>query len=70
MEHEGDSDTNSNWCTRYCHQRTSIVTGGFRNKRTSGDHPNYGVVEISQNTKNSQRDLKRLDVTQTLVKNS
>ena len=25
-------------------------TGGLENKRTSRDHPNYSIVEITQNT--------------------
>ena len=43
-------------------------TGGLGNKRTSGDHPNYCIIEIAQNTEKSPRDLKRLAVTQTPVK--
>ena len=38
------------------------VTRGFvliGNKRTSGNHPNYGIVEIGQSTK-SPGDLRRL----------
>ena len=35
-------------------------TGGLGNKRTSGDDPNYCIIEI--------RDLRRLVVTQTPVK--
>ena len=35
----------------------------------SRDHPNYGIVEINQNTEKSPGDLKRLAVTQTLVIN-
>ena len=27
--------------------------GGLGNKSTSGDHPNYSIVEIGQNTKKS-----------------
>ena len=27
------------------------------NKRTSGDHPNYKIIEIGQNTKKSPGDL-------------
>ena len=38
-------------------------TGGLGNKRTSGDHPNYSIVEIGQNTKKSPGDLMRLAVT-------
>ena len=43
IEHEGDGDTNRNWCTRYGHQKIVTGTGGFGNKRTSGDHPNYSI---------------------------
>ena len=43
-------------------------TGGFGNKRMSGDHPNYSIVEIGQNTK-SLGNLRRLAVTQTQVEN-
>ena len=38
------------------------------NKITSGDHPNYCIIEISQNTEMSPRELRRLTVTQTPVK--
>ena len=41
--------------------------GGLRNKRTSGDHPNYCSVEIGQNTEKSPGDLRRLAVTQSPV---
>ena len=34
----------------------------------SGDHPNYCITEISQNTDKSPGDLRRLAVTQTSVK--
>ena len=34
----------------------------------SGDHPNYSIVENSQNTEKSPRDLRRLAVIQTPVK--
>ena len=40
-------------------------TRGLRNKRTSGDHPNYSIIEIDRNTKKSPEDLRRLIVTQT-----
>ena len=40
-------------------------TGGTGNRRTSGDHPNYSIVEIGQNTKKSPGDMTRLTVTQT-----
>ncbi len=38
------------------------------NHRTSGDHPNYCIIEISQNTEKSPGDLRRLAVSQTPVK--
>ena len=53
----------------YNHQRIGTGTGGLGNKRTSRDHPNYGIVEISQNTKKSPGDLRKLTVIQTPVRN-
>ena len=38
-------------------------TGGLGHKRTSGDHPNYYIIEIGQNTEKSPEDLRRLAVT-------
>ena len=70
MEHEDDGDTNCNWSARYSHQKIGTGTGGLGNKRTSGDHLNYTIVEISQNTKESPGDLRRLAVTQTPVENN
>ena len=69
MEHESDGDTNCQWRARYSHQRIGTGTGGLGNKRTSGDHQNYSVVEIGQNTKTSPRVLRRLAVTQVPVEN-
>ena len=43
-------------------------TGGRANKRISGDHPNYSIIEIGQNTEKSPGDLRRLAVTQIPVK--
>ena len=67
MEHESDGDTSCNWCTRHSHQRISTRTGGLGNK--SGDHSNYSVAEICQNTEKSPGDLRRLTVTKTPVEN-
>ena len=64
-EDEDDSPNNFNWLTRYSQQWTGTETGGLGNKRTSGDHPNYSIVEIGQNTKKSPGDLRRLTVAQT-----
>ena len=33
-----------------------------------GDHPNYSIIEVSQNTEKSPGDLRRLAITQTPVK--
>ena len=54
---KSDGDTNRNWRVRYSHQRIDIGTRGFGNKRTSGDHLNYSIVEINQNSR------KRLEET-------
>ena len=43
-------------------------TGGLGNRRTSGDHPNYYIIENGQNTEKSPGDLRRLATTQTPVK--
>ena len=67
MEHESNSDTNFNWCARNSKQRITSGTGGFGNKGTSGDHPNYSFVEIGQYTKKSLEDLSRIALTQSPV---
>ena len=42
---------------------------GLRNLEISGDHPEERIIKIGQNTEKSPGDLRRLAVTQTLVKN-
>ena len=42
------------------HQRIGTGNGGLGNKRTSGDHQNYSIVEIGQNTEKSPGDLLSL----------
>ena len=69
MEHESDGDTNYNWCTWYGHQRTDTVTGGLRNKKKNGGHPNYSIMKITQNTEESPGHLRRIAVTQTAERN-
>ena len=68
MERESDGDINYNRRAQCSHQRIDKGTGGFRNKRTSGEHPNYCIIEIGQNTEKSPGDLRILAVTQTLVR--
>ena len=43
-------------------------TGRLGNKRTSRDHSNCYIIQNSQNTEKNPRDLRRLAVTQTPVK--
>ena len=45
-----------------------VVIGAFGSWRTSGDHPNYYIIENNRNIEKSPGDLKRLAVTQTPVK--
>ena len=42
--------------------------GSDGNRGTRQDHQNYRVVKISLNTKKSPEDLRRLALTQTLIK--
>ena len=68
MEHESDVYINCNWCSWYSHRRINKGTGGLGNNRTSGDHPNYSIIEIGQDFEKSPGDLRSLAVNQTLVK--
>ena len=54
---------------RYNHWKINTGTGGFENKRTSGDHPNKGIVQIGHNTEKSPGNLRRFAVTQTPLRN-
>ena len=51
------------------HESDGTETGGLENKRTSGDRPNYSIIEIGENTEKSPGDLRRLAVIQTPVRN-
>ena len=53
MEHESDSDTNCNWWAWNNTQSLGKGTGRFKNERTSGNHPDYSIVKIGQNTEKS-----------------
>ena len=67
MEHEGDCDTNCNWCTWKDPQKIGKRTGRLRNQRIRRDHPDYSITKIGQNTEKSPGDLRRFAVTQTAV---
>ena len=69
MEHGSDRDSTYNWSSWYSHQRIDTGSVGLGNKRTSGYHPNYSIVEIGQNAEKSPGDLSRLAVSQTPVRN-
>ena len=45
-------------------------SGGLRNWRTSGDHPNDSIIEIGQYIEKSPGDLRRLAVTQSPMKDN
>ena len=62
------NNINRDWYFWYNHQRIIKGTRELRNNRTSGDHPNYHIIENGQNTEKSLGDLRRLAVTQTPVK--
>ena len=68
MEPEGDNYTNRDWYFRYSHQRIIKGTEGLGNRRTSGGHPNYSIIENGQNSEKSPEDLRRPAVIQTQVK--
>ena len=55
---------------RLVHLRQMIGEGArrFENKRTTGDHPDYSTIKITQNTEKSPSELRKLAVTQTPVK--
>ena len=69
MGHEGDNYINCDWCFWNSNKRITKGTGGFGSWRTSGDHPNYYIIENGQNTEKSPGHLRRAAVTQTTVKN-
>ena len=50
-------------------KRIGTRTEGLENKRTSGDQRNDSIIEIGQNTEKSPGHLRKLAVTQTLVRN-
>ena len=63
VEYESDGDTNCNWYIWYCHQKIGTRTGGFGNKKTRENHPNYSIIKIGQNFEKSPGDLRRLEET-------
>ena len=58
-----------NWYTSKNPQSIAKPIGILRNKRTSGYHPVYSIIKISQNTEESPGDSKRFAVTQPPMRN-
>ena len=46
MEHEGDDDSNCNWCAGNGPLRFGKEAERVGNRWMSRDHPNYGIVKI------------------------
>ena len=69
MEHEENGDTNCNWYAQKNSQSVGKGAEGLENQRTSGDHPDYSIIKIGQNTEKSPEDLRKLAVTQIPVMN-
>ena len=66
LENEGADKTNCNWCILNGPKRLGKKTGEIGNQRKN--HPNYSIVEISQNPQKRLRDPRRLAVTPTPMK--
>ena len=60
MQYESDGDTNFYWRTRHSNQRIGTGTAGLCDKCTNGDHPNYSIVKIGQDTEKSQPQMETL----------
>ena len=67
MEHKVVGDTNCSWCTRNDPQMLK-ASGGIGNRRTSGNHPDYSIVKIGQNSEKGPGNLRRLVVILTPMK--
>ena len=64
---KGHNDNNCNWFDCNRPQRLEKRAGKVGNRRISWNHPSYSIGEIGQNIEKSPGDLRRLDVSQTLV---
>ena len=63
MEHEGNIDTDCNWCARKSPQRLDKGTRILRNQRISRDHSDNSIIKIRQNTEKGPGNLRRFVVT-------
>ena len=48
MEHESNSDTSCNWCTRYSHQLIGKRSAGLGNKMKNGNHATTTLLNRSE----------------------
>ena len=69
MEHESNDCTNCDWCVRPNNERIIKRPGRLGSWRTGRDYPNDSIAKNGQNPETSPGDLRRLDITQTPVKN-
>ena len=69
IEHASDDGTSLNLFSWYNHQRRDSRTGGHGNKKTRGDQSNYSIIEIGHTTETCPGDMRKRNVTQTLVGN-
>ena len=60
LGHEGVGDPSCIWCTWNNSQRIDKGTGWLENERTSGDYPDYGIININPKTEKSPRNLNWL----------
>ena len=49
---------NCRWCSWYSHQRFGKNSSELGRKRSSGDNPNYSIIEVGQNTEKSPGDSR------------
>ena len=66
MEHESDKYANCDWCSSYSDRRMIKGTRGLEER--SGNHQNYCIIKIGQNSEKSPGDMRHA-VTQTPMKN-
>ena len=65
---KSNGDTTCSWCSWYNHKRIGTETRGLGIKK-SGDHPNYRIIKIGQDTEKSPGDWWKLAVTQPPLRN-
>ena len=69
IEHENDGDTSCYWCTWNNPEKIGEGTPKRRNKRKSGNYPDYSIIKIGQNSEKGPWDFRRLAGFQTPARN-